>query len=213
MTQSSAAPSTMTSRQVLTVPNLITLLRLLILTPLFVLLLLALHSPGWALLVAMILGSTDWVDGVIARRFHQVTELGRALDPVADRLSQIAVCATLVVAGLVPIWMGVIVVAADTLLGAAILLRRPGTMPVRWIGRIRTAALMIGLPAVLAVEAFAPDNAALRMIALGVIGVGVILHAIADLTYIWGIATGTVHQHHDAHPSLPPSPTPSVERS
>ena len=50
------------------------------------------------------MGSTDWVDGYIARRFNQMSNLGRIMDPIADRLSLIAVAVTLVIAGVVEWW-------------------------------------------------------------------------------------------------------------
>lgn len=174
-----------------TVPNVISILRLVILAPLFVVLLLVWDSPFWALIVAVILGATDWVDGWVARRFHQVTDLGRALDPIADRLSQIIVAGTMVIAGLLPIWVALTVIFADVILGVTILLRRPGILPVSWVGRLRTAFLMIGLPAVLAVETFAPENMALQISALGMVAVGALLHLTANLLYTRSILTKT----------------------
>lgn len=190
-----------------TVPNLISIVRLVVFAPLFVVLLLVVHSPFWALVVVIVLGATDWVDGWVARRFHQVTDVGRVLDPVADRISQIVVAGTMVIAGLLPIWMATAVILADILLGVTIIVRKPGVVPVRWVGRIRTALLMIGLPAVLAVQSFAPDIAGLRLAALGIVGVGVLLHVIADLIYVWTLMTGTAHHHRDAHPTEPPRRT------
>lgn len=186
--------------RIVTAPNIITVARLLVLTPLFVVLLLVVDSPFWALVVAVVLGGTDWVDGQVARRFDQVSDLGKKLDPVADRISQFAVCATLVVAGLVPVWMALVILVTDLLLGVVILVRKPGIVPVRWIGRIRTALLMVGLPFVLLVEAFWPGSEALRLAALSVVGVGVVLHAIANLVYVWSLLNGTAHSHQDAHP-------------
>ncbi|ARJ05174.1 phosphatidylglycerophosphate synthase [Cnuibacter physcomitrellae] len=188
--------------RIVTVPNVITVARLLLLTPLFVVLLLVVDSPFWALVVAVVLGGTDWVDGQVARRFHQVSDLGKKLDPVADRISQFTVCATLVVAGLVPVWMALVILVTDLLLGIVILIRKPGIVPVRWIGRIRTALLMVGLPFVLLVEAFWPGSEALRLTALSVVGVGVVLHAIANLVYVWSLLRGTAHAHPDAHPQV-----------
>jgi cardiolipin synthase (CMP-forming) len=186
--------------RIVTVPNIITVVRLVVLTPAFVVLLLVVDSPFWALIVAAVLGGTDWVDGQVARRFDQVSDLGKKLDPVADRISQFVVCATLVVAGLVPLWMALVILVTDLLLGVVILIKKPGIVPVRWIGRIRTALLMVGLPFVLLVEAFWPDSTALRLAALCVVGVGVVLHAIANLVYVGTLLSGTAHAHPDAHP-------------
>jgi cardiolipin synthase len=188
-------------RRIVTVPNVISLIRLVALMPLFVVVVLVWHSPGWGLVVALVLGGTDFLDGYIARRFHQVTLLGKALDPIADRISQIVVSATLVLGGYLPIWMAIVVVAGDLLLGAMLVLRARGPIPVRWIGRIRTALLMIGLPLVLLVATFAPNNTVLVFAALVVVGAGVILHAVADVTYAVSLFRNTADQVRDAHPA------------
>ena len=71
--------------RILTVPNLITLVRLLCI-PLFLWLLFAQDARAWAALLLAFLGATDWVDGYVARHFHQVSNLGKAFDPIVDRL-------------------------------------------------------------------------------------------------------------------------------
>ena len=70
---------------VLTVPNVISFVRLLCM-PLFVYLLFGRDNRAGAAYLLAVLGATDWVDGYIARRFGQVSELGKILDPTADRL-------------------------------------------------------------------------------------------------------------------------------
>ncbi len=75
-------------KQILTVPNLLSLLRLLMI-PVFILLYLHGHD-GWTAAVLLLSGLTDVVDGYIARHFRQVSDFGKALDPVADKLTQAA---------------------------------------------------------------------------------------------------------------------------
>jgi len=186
--------------RIVTIPNIISVARLVILMPLFVVALLSWRSPGWALIIAVILALTDFIDGYIARRFHQVTNLGRALDPIADRVSQVVVCATLVIGGYLPVWMAIVLVVSDLILGVAALVRGGRPIPVRWIGRIRTAILMVGLPLVLLVAALAPHNHPLRLAVLWLVAVGVVLHAIADLTYAWSLVRNTANLVRDAHP-------------
>jgi cardiolipin synthase len=166
------------------VPNAISLGRLILLTPLFAVVLLGFGNPFGALVVLIVLGITDWADGYIARRFDQVTEFGKKLDPVADRVSQFIVCITLVLAGLVPLWMAIVLFVSDLLLGIVVLIRRPGIVMVRWIGRVRTVLLMAGFPLLLLIASFAPQNSALNLFALIVVGVGVGLHAVANLDYV-----------------------------
>lgn len=138
------------SRRVLTIPNALSFLRILLI-PAFVLLILDedLRLAGFILLGAVV--STDWVDGVIARRTGQVTELGKLLDPLADRLALAAALVTFVVLDLFPVWAALVVLARDALvLGAAVwlALTRGPRIDVRPIGKIATFTLMGGIPAI-----------------------------------------------------------------
>lgn len=76
--------------KILTVPNLLSALRLCM-VPLFLWIYLGLDEPLWAAGLLVLSGITDTVDGWIARKFHQVSNLGKALDPFADKVTQIAV--------------------------------------------------------------------------------------------------------------------------
>ena len=71
--------------RILTVPNLVTLLRLAGIGA-FVWLLFGEDRQTYAAVLLAVLGATDWVDGFVARRFHQVSNIGKVLDPVADRM-------------------------------------------------------------------------------------------------------------------------------
>ena len=82
-------PTAPTDR-VLTVPNALSALRL-VGVPVFLWLILA-HHDGWALVLLMVSGFTDYLDGKIARRWNLVSRLGQLLDPVADRLYILATC-------------------------------------------------------------------------------------------------------------------------
>ena len=76
-------------QQIFTIPNLLSLLRLLMI-PLILWLYSEKQAYTWALLVLLLSGLTDIADGIIARKFNLVSDLGKALDPVADKLTQIA---------------------------------------------------------------------------------------------------------------------------
>ena len=99
------------STRVLTVPNLISLVRLL-LVPVFAVLLVQ-HRDGWALVVLAVSGASDWLDGVVARRWNQVSRLGQLLDPAADRLFILVTIVTLAWRGVVPWWLVVVLVFRD----------------------------------------------------------------------------------------------------
>lgn len=132
-----------------TVPNLITLLRFCG-VPLFVMFVVQ-RQYGAAVLTLVLLGTTDWVDGYVARRFNQVSSVGKWLDPVADRTALIVIAITFVVDGIAPPWLVWAIVIPDVILiiNALILFRGPLHLPVTNIGKIRTALLLTGAPLLL----------------------------------------------------------------
>ena len=102
-------------------------------------------------LLAAVVLSTDWVDGLIARRTGQVTELGKLLDPLADRLAMAAALITLAVTDLIPWWVAGVVLLRDAvvLFAAAFLAATRGPrIDVRPIGKYATFTLMWGIPAI-----------------------------------------------------------------
>lgn len=141
------------SARVLTVPNLISLARLL-LVPVFAVLIATGHD-GWAVAVLAVSGASDWLDGVLARRLHQVTRLGQLLDPAADRLFILVTLVGLVWRGAVPWWLLVVLVARDVVLAVMLLvLDRAGYPPpqVHLAGKAGTFALLYAFPLLLLAE-------------------------------------------------------------
>ncbi len=141
------------SDRVLTVPNLISALRLL-LVPVFAVLILR-HDDVAALIVLAVSGATDWLDGVLARRLHQVSKLGQLLDPAADRLYILATLLGLAWRSIVPWWLVLVIVARDLFLAAflpALARRGYGPMPVSFVGKAGTFALLYAFPLLLLAE-------------------------------------------------------------
>src|SRR6188508_3073869 len=93
--------------RIVTIPNVISLVRLAC-APVFVWLLVDDHLLAAAALLA-VLGASDWVDGWIARHFDQGSDLGKVLDPVADRILLLVAAVALIVQGSVPLVVGVLV--------------------------------------------------------------------------------------------------------
>jgi len=133
--------------KVVTVANGITAVRLAGL-PLFVWLMLGPDAYGIAFAVLVVVATTDWIDGYVARRFDQVTKLGRALDPLIDRLLLATAGITLAVVGFLPLWVLLVIVARDAVLLSAGFLRYRGLppIPVNRTGKFATACLLIGVP-------------------------------------------------------------------
>jgi cardiolipin synthase (CMP-forming) len=135
----------------LTIPNLLSLLRLLC-VPLFLWLLFgkAGHAGRYpAALLLGGLGATDWVDGYIARHFNQVSTLGKILDPTADRLLLGVGVIGILVDGSVPTWIAITVIAREALVSAvAIGLAIAGAkrIDVQWAGKAGTFGLMFAFP-------------------------------------------------------------------
>jgi cardiolipin synthase len=140
-----------TRDHVLTVPNTLSVLRL-ILIGVFVYLLLGAHAYGWATAVLMISGVSDWADGKIARLMNQYSRLGELLDPAVDRLYMLVIPVSMALAGMVPWWIIAVLLTRDGLLAAMLpVLRRRGltALPVTYIGKAATFALMSAFPLIL----------------------------------------------------------------
>ena len=143
--------------RVVTLPNALSALRLA-LVPVFFWLVLT-HRDGWALLVLFVSGWTDYFDGVLARRFNQVSRLGQLLDPAADRLYILATLVGLAWRGVVPWWLLVLVVGRDVLLSGTIpLLARYGygPLPVHFLGKAATFNLLYAFPLLLLAQLDTP---------------------------------------------------------
>jgi cardiolipin synthase (CMP-forming) len=173
---------------VYTVPNLLTVLRFMG-VPIFIWLVLAQKDYGLAVLVLAIMGSTDWVDGYIARRFNQTSKLGRVLDPIADRLALIAVAVTLVIAGVVQWWyLAALVVPDAVLLGMSLFyFRGHPDLPVSLVGKARTGLLLLGTPLLVLSKLSTPFAGAWFVAAWVILGLGLVGHWIAAYNYFWAI--------------------------
>jgi cardiolipin synthase len=141
-----------TRDRVLTVPNALSVVRLLLI-PVFVYLLLSTDLYGWAVAILMFSGASDWLDGKIARSFeHQGSRLGELLDPAVDRLYMVVVPVSFGVAGIVPWWIIAVLIVRDLSLAAMLpVLRTRGlsALPVTYIGKAATFALMSAFPLIL----------------------------------------------------------------
>ncbi|MEW6553048.1 MAG: CDP-diacylglycerol--glycerol-3-phosphate 3-phosphatidyltransferase [Actinomycetota bacterium] len=105
----------------------------------------------WAVGVFIFAASTDFIDGQIARRTNTISEFGKLVDPLADRLLVISVLIALMWRGFLPIWMGVLIVARDVLMlaGAPLIGIRDKEarekLAVHWTGKAATALLFVAI--------------------------------------------------------------------
>ena len=138
-------------RQVLTIPNIISIIRLAG-VPLFLWLILVPEADGWALVVLMLSGISDYADGYLARRLNQISKLGAILDPVADRLYILSTVIGLAVRDVIPWWLAILLPARDLFLwGLVPFLRTRGysALPVHFLGKAATANLLYAFPLLL----------------------------------------------------------------
>ena len=151
------------SDRVLTPPNVLSMLRL-VCVPIFLWLIWT-YQDNWALLVLMLSGVSDYLDGKIARRYNQVTRVGQLLDPLADRLYILSTLLGLAWREIIPWWLVAILVSREVF-GTALLIgvRHYGyrALPVHFIGKAATFNLLCAFPLVL----LGQGNSALAAVAL-----------------------------------------------
>ena len=134
--------------RIVTVPNLLTLLRLAC-VPLFLYLLFGLDEKVAAAGLLAVLGATDWFDGKIARRYDQVSELGKLLDPAADRILLITAVIAITIDGGVPLWFAAPIMIREPIMFAAVIalgLLGAKRIDVTWFGKAGTFGLMFAFP-------------------------------------------------------------------
>lgn len=180
-----------------TVPNAISAARLLLL-PVFLVSIVDQHYWS-AMVVIAVVFVTDFLDGFIARRTNTTSELGKWLDPVADRVTVIVVVIAFVAGGLVPWPVLPLLLVPDLLLSAyALFVLAGASFPVTWVGKIRTALIFVGLLLVLVAAAvvdqfggsggaasppLADAGAVARTIGLVVVWIGLVGHWVAAALY------------------------------
>jgi len=131
---------------------------------------LTLFDGRWmlAFILFVVVGISDGVDGFIARKFNQRTELGAYLDPLADKTLLIAMFASLGFLGLIPLWLVIIVLTRDVLILAGVLaafvLGDPIEIKPLFVSKANTAVQIVLVSTALAASAFSLDLAMLLMI-------------------------------------------------
>ena len=134
--------------RILTIPNVITVVRLCCI-PIFVWLLFGRDNRQAAAWLLAGLGATDWIDGYIARRWHQTSTLGKVLDPTADRLLFIVGVTAIIIDRSAPLWFALAVVVREVVMSIVLLVLTAMGMErfdVNWYGKAGTFYLMFAFP-------------------------------------------------------------------
>ena len=174
------------SDRILTIPNALSALRIAMI-PVFTWLIVDEETTRAGLVVFGVVLATDWLDGAIARATGQVSELGKLLDPVSDRLAIGAGLIALVARGAFPLWAALLILVRDVailLAGIVLLSARRVSIEVRYLGKVATFGLMFAVGCIAwgtLGYAFAP-----AVLACGWVfyAVGIIEYYVATLLYV-----------------------------
>lgn len=172
--------------RVLTLPNVLSFLRLLG-VPLFLWLLLVRENDIWAVIVLAVGGATDWFDGYLARKWNQRSRVGQLLDPAADRLYILATLIGFVARDIVPLWLLIVLVTRDILLALMLpALRSRGfiSLPVHFLGKAATFLLLYAFPLVLLGAGDQPWQLTFRILGWALVIWGAILYWSAGGLYL-----------------------------
>jgi len=172
------------STRVLTVPNLISFARLALI-PIFFWLFVTRTNDALAFALVVVVGSTDWVDGFVARRTGQVSVLGKILDPVADRVAIVAILLAFLFRGTIPIAVALVILVRDALVALVFpILEARGypRIPVNFVGKAGTAAVYVG--AGTAAASLVLQSLAIHSAAIVLLWIGAGLYWVAGILYV-----------------------------
>ena len=127
------------------IPNILTIIRFLLIP--IILIYIFTGNYILALIVFTISALTDIADGFIARKFNLVSNFGKLMDPLADKLTQIATLTSLVIIHIIPIWILIIVISKEFIMicGASFLYGKDVVVYSKWYGKLSTVLLYIAI--------------------------------------------------------------------
>ncbi|MEE3438725.1 CDP-alcohol phosphatidyltransferase family protein [Ruminococcus sp.] len=157
------------SDEILTIPNILSFFRILLITPFMILFLNGQYV--WAAVMIIISGLTDCVDGFVARHFNQVSNFGKILDPVADKLTLLAVGIGICILTPEVITVMVILIIKDLLMliGGIALIKNDIQPPqARWYGKVGTILFYISVCTIVVLKVFGIEVPYLSVILLSI---------------------------------------------
>jgi cardiolipin synthase len=175
------------SPSILTIPNALTLLRALGI-PVFLWALFAGNQDFLAIVILVLAGATDYLDGKLARALNQYSRLGELLDPLVDRLYIAAVLIGLTLRGVIPLWLLTLLILRDLILATTLpgLYRiGKGPLPVTFLGKAATLNLLYAFPLLLLAEQNGAWASAAGLFATAFAGWGVLLYLLTGVQYFF----------------------------
>ncbi len=170
---------------ILTIPNLITVSRLALL-PVAIYLAVGKGNFILATILLAVIASTDFLDGYLARHLNQVSELGKIMDPSADRVVIVAIAVVAIAEGWFPLLLGVIILVREIFISAVssyLYKSRRYRLDVIWLGKAGTFLLLAGLPAILLGEQLHPDLHLFHAVGVALALAGTLLLYLAAFYY------------------------------
>lgn len=168
-------------KNIFTIPNIISLFRLALI-PVFVVLYFSENNVFWSIIVILISALSDVVDGFIARHFNMVSDVGKVLDPIADKLTQAVLLLSLAIKHLeiFPMFVVLFVKELLTLFVAAYLLTH-GTKPIssKWFGKLSTVVIFLTMFYTLIIDLVSAPQSILYIL----IGASIVCMIISMLGY------------------------------
>ena len=140
-----------------------------------------------ALVILVITGITDVLDGRIARKYNQVSDFGKILDPFADKLFTVSTVVCICVSGIVPVWLLCIIIVKEIVLivgGLLMIHVADAVIPSRWYGKATTVLFFGSFFLALLFEVIKFDPQLTRVIITAMIGVATALAIYSVINYI-----------------------------
>ena len=193
--------------RVATIPNLVTAVRIACI-PVFIWMTVFAHMLVAGAILLGVLGATDWVDGQLARRLNQVSNLGKFIDPTADRLLVASGVVAAILTHAVPVWLVVVVLLREVLVSLAVLLLMligAKRIDVLFVGKAGTFAIMVAFPAFLISHGHAAWQTPFHIIAWVATSAGLALGWAAVLAYIPAAKHALASRNNPIHPETIPS--------
>lgn len=132
----------------MTIPNMITLVRIFLI-PVFILVFyLNPDDIKWSILIFILAGFSDILDGYLARKLHEVSNLGKILDPIADKLMVITALVALYIKGRMPFWIVVLVIIKEFVMflgGSFLLIKKRRDLAANFFGKLGTVFIFLAI--------------------------------------------------------------------
>ncbi len=185
-----------TKKEIFNIPNIMGYVRILLI-PVFVVLYFN-RLYGWSMAALAVNIMTDFFDGIVARKFNQITELGKFIDPVADKLTQAAVVVTLAFTHslLWPVFVIEFIKENTMLFGGGYIYKKRGRKldGAKWYGKVGTAITDFGLFSLLACPYMSANWANGIIIFIGVCMIITLAFYLGEFRRMWNMPPLTANQ-------------------